>query len=237
MILATCVSRVASFVLPIMTVQATNFTPELADYLRQISATEHPILAQIRADTTAHRLGKMAIAPEQASLLVWIAQLIGAKRYLEIGTFMGYSSTAMALALPDTARLTCCDINVTFTDRAQAYWQQAGVAHKITLHLQPALITLDELIAQGDEYDLAFIDADKPPTPYYFERCLKLVRSGGVIAIDNLLLGGRVMYEPNEHSPPSHSVLREFNASLPHDARVIPLTLPLGDGLTLLIKK
>ncbi len=222
-----------------MTVQATSFTPELLDYLRDISAPEHPILAQIRADITRHRLGKMAIAPEQAALLVWLAQLIGAKRYLEIGTFTGYSSTAMALALPDDAQLTCCDINVTFTDWARDYWQRAGVAHKITLHLQPAIITMDELLASGaaESYDLALIDADKPPTPHYFERCLKLVRRGGVIAIDNLLLGGRVMHEPHDHSPPSHAILRQFNARLPHDERITALTLPLGDGLTLLQKK
>lgn len=222
-----------------MTVHCTPFSAELLAYLRQISATEHPILAQIRADTATHRLGKMAIAPEQAALLAWIAQLIDAKKYLEIGTFTGYSSTAMALALPDDAQLTCCDINVTFTNWARDYWQRVGVAHKITLYLQPAIITMDELLANGaaETYDLAFIDADKPTTPHYFERCLKLVRSGGVIAIDNMLLGGRVMHEPHDTSPPSHRILREFNANLPHDNRVVPLTLPLGDGLTLLRKK
>lgn len=222
-----------------MTVKTTAFSTELLDYLRQISTIEHPILAQIRADTTTHRLGKMAIAPEQAALLAWIAQLIKVKNYLEIGTFTGYSSTVMALALADDAKLTCCDINVTFTDWARNYWQRAGVAHKITLHLQPAIITMDELLAKGaaESYDLAFIDADKAPTPHYFERCLKLVRSGGIIAIDNVLLGGRVIHAPDDNSPPSHQILREFNRQLPHDNRIIPITLPLGDGLTLLQKK
>lgn len=222
-----------------MTVQATNFTPELLDYLRQISATESPVLAQIRAQTAQHRLGKMAIAPEQSALLTWLAQLLGVRKYLEVGVFTGYSSTAMALALPDDARLTCCDINVTFTDEAQQHWCNAGVSHKITLHLQPALITMDELIAAGENnsYDMAFIDADKPPTPHYFERALQLVRSGGIIAIDNLLLGGRIVQAPSAHSPASHAILRDFNASLPHDSRIVPLTLPLGDGLTLVRKK
>ena len=222
-----------------MTVQAPQFTPDLLAYLRQISETEHPILAQIRQDTTHHRLGKMAIAPEQAALLTWLARLIGVQNYLEIGTFTGYSSTAMALALPDSARLTCCDINVTFTDIAQHNWQRAGVAHKITLHLQPAIITMDEMLANGmaNQFDMAFIDADKPPTPHYFDRCLQLVRSGGIIAIDNILLGGRILHEPDVHSPPSHTILHEFNARLPHDNRILPLTLPLGDGLTLIMKK
>ena len=222
-----------------MTVQAPTFTPELLHYLRQISEPEHPILAQMRQETEHHRLGKMAIAPEQAAFLTWLARLIGVQKYLEIGTFTGYSSTAMALALPDNARLTCGDINVTFTDIAQMNWQRAQVAHKITLHLQPALITLQELLENGEaeSYDMAFIDADKPPTPHYFESCLKLVRSGGIIAIDNILLNGRITQSIQENSPPSHAILQQFNASLPHDTRIVPFTLPLGDGLTLLMKK
>jgi len=166
-----------------MTVHAPQFTPDLLAYLRQISEPEHPILAQIRAHTAAHRLGKMAIAPEQAALLAWLARLLRVENYLEIGTFTGYSSTTIALALPESARLTCCDINVTHTAIARQYWQRAGIAHKITLHLQPAIITLDELIAQGKagSYDMIFIDADKPPTPHYYERSLKLSQT----ALDN----------------------------------------------------
>lgn len=222
-----------------MTVQAPIFTPELLQYLRNINEPEHPILTQIRQETEHHRLGKMAIATEQAAFLTWLARLLGVRKYLEIGTFTGYSSTAMALALPDSARLTCCDINVTFTDMAQMNWQRAQVAHKITLHLQPALITIQELLANGEaeSYDMALIDADKPPTPHYFESCLKLVRSGGIIAIDNILLNGRITQPIHDHSPPSHAILQQFNANLPHDSRIIPFTLPLGDGLTLLIKK
>lgn len=222
-----------------MSIKATHFTPELLQYLQAISEPEHPILSQIRRETAKHRMGKMAIAPEQAALLALLARLINAKNYLEIGSFTGYSSTAVALALSDDARLTCCDINVSFTDYARKYWQLAGVAHKITLHLQPALITLQELSEQGldNSFDMAFIDADKPPTPHYFESCLKLVRKGGLIVIDNLLLGGRIVENPTLNSPPSLNVLQQFNASLPQDERVIALTLPLGDGLTLLLKK
>ncbi|MDO4433574.1 MAG: O-methyltransferase [Alysiella sp.] len=222
-----------------MSTRPTVFTPELSHYLRQISEAEHPVLTQIRTQTAAHRLGKMAIAPEQAALLTWLARLINVQNYLEIGVFTGYSSTAIALALPENARLHCCDINISFTNIAQQNWQQANVAHKITLHLQPALITLDEMLANGQSntFDMAFIDADKPPTPHYYERCLKLVRHGGIIAIDNILLGGRITETQLENTPLSHAILQKFNASLPHDPRIVPLTLPLGDGLTLLLKK
>lgn len=222
-----------------MTTTTRNIDPGLIDYLRRISEPEHPVLAALRQRTEGHRLGKMAIAPEQAALLAWLARLMRAERYLEIGVFTGYSSTAMALALPEHGQITACDINVSFTDMARESWETAGVAHKITLHLQPALLTLNELIDNGEaeSYDIAFIDADKPPTPQYYESCLKLVRSGGLIAIDNILLNGRVMHEAAESSPPSLKILQDFNAALPHDARIIPITLPVGDGLTLLLKK
>ena len=222
-----------------MSTRATVFTPELLDYLRRIGETEPPVLQRLRERTAGHRMGKMAVAPEQAAVLSWLVRLTGAKKYLEIGVFTGYSSTAVALALPDHGRITACDINVTFTDIARETWRAAGVEHKISLYLQPALLTLDDLIAQGEaeSYDLALIDADKPPTPQYFERCLKLVRKGGIIAIDNVLLNGRVLHEGDEHSPPSLKILQTFNRSLPEDKRIFPITLPVGDGLTLLLKK
>ena len=222
-----------------MTANARPFTPELLAYLGRIATPEPPVLAEIRAQSRPHRLGKMAAAPEQTAFLALLAQMAGVKNYLEIGTFTGITSTAVALALPDDARLSCCDISVTFTDIARRNWQHAGVAHKITLHLQPALITMDELIAQGQggSYDMVLIDADKPPTPHYFERALQLVRPGGIIAIDNLLLGGRVVQAAAEKSPESHRILQAFNARLPHDERIETLTLPLGDGLTLVRKK
>lgn len=222
-----------------MSTRPAAATPELAAYLRGTGAAEHPVLARIRQANAAHRMGKMAAAPEQAALIAWLARLIRAENCLEIGVFTGYSSTALALALPDSGRITACDINATYTAQARQAWLDAGVAHKITLHLQPALITLDELIAQGrsDRYDLALIDADKPPTPQYYERCLQLVRKGGIIAIDNLLLGGRILSENDADAPPSLAVLQAFNASLPGDPRVNAITLPVGDGLTLLIKQ
>ncbi|UOO78148.1 O-methyltransferase [Neisseria sp. Dent CA1/247] len=216
-----------------------NIDPKLGAYLNRIGEAEHPALTALRERMATHRLGKMAIAPAQATLLTWLARLIRAERYLEVGVFTGYSSTAMALALPPHGTVTACDINVTFTDIARETWQAAGVEHKITLHLQPALLTLDDLIDAGETgtYDIALIDANKPPTPEYYERCLQLVRSGGVIAIDNVLLGGRVLDPADENSPPALGILQAFNESLPQDKRIIPITLPVGDGLTLLLKK
>ncbi len=213
--------------------------PELQSYLTAINPPEHPLLAALRAETARHRQGHMHIAPEQAQLLAWLAQVLPVQHYLEIGVFTGYSSTAMAMALPEHGRITACDISVTYTDIARRYWQQAQVAHKIDLHLQPALITLDELLAQGaaGRYDLALIDADKAPTPHYVDRCWQLLRPGGIMAIDNILLGGRVAAAATANEPPSVAVLRQFNHQLPQDARFAPLTLPLGDGLTLLRKR
>ncbi|UOO81062.1 class I SAM-dependent methyltransferase [Uruburuella testudinis] len=222
-----------------MSTHTRNIDAALTSYLRSIGEPEHPALAALRTRTRGHRLGKMAIAPEQAALLAWLARLMQAERYLEIGVFTGYSSTAVALALPPHGQISACDINVSFTDIARQSWHEAGVADKITLHLQPALLTLDELIDNGasGSYDMAFIDADKPPTPQYYERCLQLVRRGGLIAIDNILLGGRVMQPADADSPPSLKILQNFNAALPQDPRIIPITLPVGDGLTLLLKK
>ena len=139
-----------------MTVDTQNTPPGLQAYLNRIGEPEHPVLQALRGRTQNHRLGKMALAREQAALLTWLARLIRAERYLEVGVFTGYSSTAMALALPEHARITACDISVTFTDIARETWRQAGVEHKIELHLQPALLTLDGLIAQGLEntYDM-----------------------------------------------------------------------------------
>ncbi len=222
-----------------MTIQPNQFTSLQQQYLVKINPSEPPILTELRNETANHRKHNMSIAPEQAQLMIWLSQLIQARYYLEIGVYTGYSSTAMAMALPEDGHITACDINVTYTDIARKYWQKAGVSAKIDLYLQPALITLDHLIAQQKtgHYDLVLIDADKTPTPHYYERCLQLVRSGGIIAIDNVFLHGRVMQAEQARDSESIKILRQFNASLVHDSRIRMLTLPLGDGLTLIQKK
>lgn len=216
-----------------------SLEPELAQHLLAIGQPEAEALKNIRERTESHRLGKMSLAPEQAHLLTWLVKLTQAKHYLELGVFTGYSSTAVALALPEDGTVTACDLNDTFTQQARTAWREAGVADKVTLHLQPALFTLDELLEDGfhNHYDLAFIDADKPSTPAYFERCLQLIRPGGIIAIDNVLLNGRVLHPTDEKTPPSIAIMQAFNANLPLDPRIVPITVPVGDGLTLLLKK
>lgn len=222
-----------------MTVQSSQSNLLVQQYLTSINSPEPEILTQLRAETNLHRKGNMSIAPEQAQLLTWLAQLIQARFYLEIGVYTGYSSTAMAMTLPEDGHITACDINVTYTDIAKKYWQKASIIHKIELFLQPALITLDALIAkqQSNHYDLALIDADKTPTPFYYERCLQLIRPGGIIAIDNVLLHGRVMHKTREDESESIKIMRQFNAGLIQDQRINMLTLPVGDGLTLIQKK
>lgn len=224
-----------------MSANTPHLDTVLAGYLKRINPPEPPVLQRLREETrrALPKRGGMHLADLQIRLLVFLARLTDARRCLEIGVFTGYSSTALALALPDDGELTACDINITYTDTARRYWQEAGVADKITLHLQPALITLKQLAEQGRNgyYDLAFIDADKEPTEHYFEACLQLVRPGGLILIDNLLSDGRAAQTPTPDDSPSLAAVRRFGLGLPEDRRVHTLTLPLGDGLTLLQKK
>jgi predicted O-methyltransferase YrrM len=207
---------------------------DLTAYLLQIGVTEHPVMRELREFTAGHRLAKMQIAPEQGQFLSWLVQLTGVTRYLEIGVFTGYSSLAVALALPPHGEVVACDVSPTFTDIARSYWHKAGVEDRIRLVLQPALQTLQQLLQEGQagSFDLAFIDADKPGTPAYFEACLQLVRPGGVIAMDNIFLGGRVI-EPQDSDPPGVHVMHAFNAALKQDPRVRLCVLPMGDGMTL----
>ena len=218
-----------------MTRQTLHINLDLADYLLRVGVNEHPLLAQLRQETAAHRLAKMQVAPEQGRLLAWLVRLIGARRYLEIGVFTGYSSLAVALALPVDGEIVACDICEEFTQVARRYWQLAGVEQRIQLMMQPALVTLDELLASGAQgsFDMAFIDADKPGTPDYYQRCLQLVRPGGVIAVDNVLLGGRVL-APQAGDPPGVHIMRAFSENIAADTRVEQVMLPVGDGLTLL---
>ncbi|TXF13032.1 class I SAM-dependent methyltransferase [Pelomicrobium methylotrophicum] len=209
----------------------------LYDYLLAVSLREPPILAELRRETRADPLARMQIAPEQGQFMALLAKLTGAKRYLEIGVYTGYSSLWMALALPEDGSIVACDVSEEWTSVARRYWERAGVGHKIELRLAPALVTLDELIAAGEaeRFDLAFIDADKENYWAYFERCLELVRPGGLIAIDNTLWSGKVA-DPDDHEPTTEAV-RAFNRRLWGEGRVELSLVPIGDGLTLALKK
>ena len=204
-------------------------TDELVDYVRRWGVREHPVLAQLREDTAQLPERQMQIGPEQGAFMALLVRVTGARRLLEIGTFTGYSSTVMALALPDGGRITCCDVSREWTDRARRAWADAGVADRVDLHLGPAASTLERL--EPGSYDLAFIDADKPGYDGYYEACLRLVRPGGVILLDNMLQGARVA----DASANDDSVvaIRALNEKIAADERVEMVLLPLADGLTL----
>lgn len=205
----------------------------LRAYLLDVGVREHPALARIRERTMQARGPGMLSAPEEAALLALLAQLIHARRILEVGTYTGYSSTAMALALPPEGRIVCCDISREFTDIAREGWADAGVSDKVVLHVGPALETLDRLLAEGagGSFDMAFIDADKTGYDAYYERALRLVRPGGLIAIDNTLWGGLVA-DPSANDVDTVA-LRDLNAKIHADGRVEAVLTPVGDGLTL----
>ena len=205
----------------------------LYDYIQSVSLREPIVLTQLRQETAKLPMSRMQIAPEQGQLMALLVKLIGAKKTLDIGVFTGYSALAVALALPDDGKIIACDRDTRYTDMAKSYWEEAGVAHKIDLRIAPALETLDKLIAEGQEnsFDFAFIDADKRNYTNYYERALILVRSGGLIAIDNVLWSGRVA-DPQDDDKRTVAI-REFNQKLHRDRRVDISLLPIADGLTL----
>ena len=210
----------------------------LHGYVIEHGVREHPELAALREATRYHPRAGMQISPEQGQLMQLLVQLLGARRTIEIGVFTGYSALAVALALPDDGRLLACDISDEYTRVARPYWKRAGVEHKIELVLEPAVNTLDARIAAGQagQYDFAFIDADKSNYANYYERCLKLLRTGGVIAIDNVLWSGRVA-RPAEPGDADTLALQQLNNALHGDARIDLALLPIGDGLTLARKR
>lgn len=214
-----------------------KLSDELHDYLLKVSLREHEALRRLREQMATHPEAELQISPEQGQFMALLVQLIGARRIIEIGVFTGYSSLWMALALPEGGRLVACDISAEWTAIARKYWQDAAVDHKVDLRLAPALQTLDELIAAGESgsYDLVFIDADKESYLDYFERSLTLLRRGGLILVDNVLWAGRLI-DARETGPLTLAI-REFNAAVAHDERVSLSMLPVGDGLTLAMKR
>lgn len=219
-----------------MSNRTINLDDSLYQYLLDASLREHPALAELREVTHEHPLARMQIAPEQGQFMALLVKLTGARRTLEIGVFTGYSALAVALALPPDGRVIGCDISREYTDIGHTYWKKAGVDHKIDLRIAPALDTLDALVAEGQagSFDFAFIDADKPGYDAYYERCLMLLRAGGLIVVDNVLWSGRVVQPAEDEDT---AALQEFNRKLHHDRRVDLSMLPVGDGLTLARKR
>jgi predicted O-methyltransferase YrrM len=216
-----------------MSNRTLGLSDALYDYLLSVSLREPEILAELRGETMAMAERSMQIAPEQGQFMALLVRLTGARRILEIGTFTGYSALAMALALPPDGRIVACDVSEAWTAVARRYWRRAGVEARIELRLAPATETLDALIAEGAEasFDFAFIDADKGRYLDYYERSLTLLRSGGLIAIDNTLWGGSVA-DPAKTDADT-AAIRAFNAALHDDPRVELSLVPIGDGLTL----
>jgi len=207
------------------------------EYLLSASLREPPILRRLREETAAHPRATMQITPEQGQFMALLIQLMGARTTLEVGVFTGYSSLAVALALPADGRIVACDVSEEYTAVARRYWCEAGVDHMIDLHLKPALETLQELLSTSlrGRFDLAFIDADKTSYEGYYECALQLLRPGGIILVDNVLWSGRVA-DPSEQDADTVA-LRAFNQKLLADSRVALSMLPLGDGVTLALKR
>lgn len=214
----------------------TAIPDEWADYIRDVTLREPEALRQERLDTDDRKDAEMQSGPEQGQFLQLMARLVNARKTIEVGVFLGYSSTWVALALPPGGKIVACDVNEDFMARARQTWRDAGVEDKIDLRIGPALATLDGLIAAGEAgtFDLAFIDADKTNYANYYERALTLLRKGGVVVIDNVLWHGAVI-DPNAKDADTLAI-REFNRKLHADARVALSMAPIGDGFTLACK-
>ena len=206
-----------------------NLTDEIVDYVRRVGVREHPVLARLREETAPMPMSQMQIGPDQGAFMSLLVTLTRARQILEIGTFTGYSSTAMALALPADGRIVCCDVSREWTDVARRAWTDAGVQDRVDLRIAPATETLASL--DDDSFDLAFIDADKPSYDAYYEGCLRVVRPGGLILLDNTLQGGRVADQSADDE--NVRAIRALNDKIAADERVDMVLLPLADGLTL----
>lgn len=220
-----------------MSDRTTPLTDELYAYVLAHSVREAPVLARLREVTAKMPHSTMQISPEQGQFMALLVRLIVARRCIEVGTFTGYSSLAVALALPTDGSIIACDVNPATTAIAQQFWKEAGVEKKVQLRLQPALQTLDELLANegANLFDFAFIDADKENYRAYYEKLFELIRPGGLIAVDNTLWSGQVANARDNDS--ATVALRAFNDYVHHDERVDLALVPIGDGLTLLRKR
>jgi caffeoyl-CoA O-methyltransferase len=216
-----------------MSSRTISLSDPLHDYLLSVSLREPDVLRRLRKETAKVPMAVMQISPEQGQFMALLVEVLGARRTIEVGTFTGYSALAVALALPAGGRVIACDINEETTAIGRRYWAEAGVANKIDLRLAPAAETLSGLLAEGKagRFDFMFIDADKTNYDTYYELGLKLVRPGGLIAIDNVLWGGAVI-DRNDRTPDTKAI-RALNKKLNADARVSLSMVPIGDGLTL----
>jgi predicted O-methyltransferase YrrM len=219
-----------------MSNRTLNLNEALYRYVVQYGVREHPAQIRLREATASHPRAMMQISPEQGQFMALLVKLLNARRTIEVGVFTGYSALSVALALPPDGRILACDVSEEFTDVGKPFWHDAGVADKIDLRIAPAVETLDKCLANGKagHYDFAFVDADKPNYDTYYERCLALVRTGGLIAIDNTLWSGKVALPAHDEET---AALHALNRKLSADGRVEISLLPIGDGLTLALKR
>jgi len=215
-----------------------SFLPDALDaYVQETWVRESEVLRRLREETASHPRAGMQIPPDQGQLMALLVRALGARKILEVGVFTGYSSLAMALALPSDGRIVACDVSEEFTNVARRYWKEAGVESKITLHLAPATETLDVLLAEGqaETFDMAFIDADKVNYIEYFERAMRLLKTNGLILIDNVLWSGKIL-DPTATDEDTEA-LRQLNARLQADSRIDLALIPIGDGVTVARKR
>jgi len=219
-----------------MSLRTLQIDEPLFAYVLAHSLREHPAQAALREATRNHAHAGMQISADQGQFMALLVKLLGARRTIEIGTFTGYSALAVALALPADGRVLACDISDEYTRIGRPFWRQAGVEHKIELVLAPALATLDARLTAGEAggYDFAFIDADKANYDLYYERCLALLRPGGLIALDNMLWNGAVARPAQDADT---AALQALNTKLQRDERVDHTLLTVGDGLALARKR
>jgi caffeoyl-CoA O-methyltransferase len=220
-----------------MSSKTLGLSDELSAYLQQVSLRDSEVLERLRDETRGMPMAGMQVSAEQGQFMQLLVKALGIRRAIEIGVYTGYSSLCVALAMPDDGRIIACDISEEWTSVAQRYWEEAGVTHKIELRLAPALETLDIMLENelNNSFDFAFIDADKTSYKDYYERALALIRPGGLIAIDNTLWNGAVVDESNQTD--DTRAIREFNRLVHADERVDISLLPVGDGLTLALKR
>ncbi len=220
-----------------MSNRTLSIDDRLYDYICEVSINESELLKQLRDETALLDYSVMQISPEQGQFMSLLIKLMAAKRAIEIGTFTGYSSICVASAMPDEGKLICCDTSPQWTRIAEKYWARAGLENKIELFTQPAQLTLQQLLDDGNEktFDFIFIDADKQNYISYYEMALQLLRKGGVIAVDNTLWSGAVA-DPDNNEPGTRAI-RRFNEMIKKDSRVSTSLVTIGDGLTLILKE
>ena len=211
--------------------------PDMQAYLVRHGVREPEILKRVRDETALLPEHDMQIAPEQGALLAMLVELVGAKRCIELGTFTGYSSLVVMLAMPSDGTMVCCDVSEEWTSVARRYWAEAGVADRVDLRLGDAVATLDQLLAGGaaDTFDFAFVDASKRDYPDYHERIVRLLRRGGLVAYDNVFWDGGVIDDSMQDEDTLG--VRRLNERLAADERVTISMLPVADGVTLARKR